>query len=76
MSDQYRQSLVIVRRREVESRTGLSRSAIYERIQSGDFPRPVNLGAKAVGWVEAEVDDWIARRIAERDQVGSKRGAA
>ncbi len=76
MSDQNRQSLAIVRRKEVESRTGLSRSAIYERIQSGDFPRPVNLGAKAVGWVEAEVEDWIAQRVAARDQVGSKRGAA
>ncbi len=75
MSDQNHQSLVIVRRKEVESRTGLSRSAIYERIQSGGFPRPVNLGAKAVGWVEAEIETWIAARIAARDQVGTKRGA-
>ena len=48
----------------VKQRTGISRSSLYAKIQRGEFPAPVNLGARAVGWVESEVDRWIADRIA------------
>lgn len=57
----------LLRREEVENRTGLSTSTIYQRMLNGKFPKPVPLGEKARGWVEAEVDDWISARIAERD---------
>ncbi len=54
----------ILRRRQVEERTGLSRSTIYARMSENAFPRPVNLGGgKAVGWIEAEIDAWIKERI-------------
>ena len=49
---------------EVMARTGLSRSTIYVRLEQGRFPRPVSLGSRAVGWVEAEVDEWMRERIA------------
>ncbi len=49
---------------EVLARTGLSRSTIYVRLDQGRFPRPVSLGGRAVGWIEAEVDEWIRERIA------------
>lgn len=49
---------------QVRQRIGLSRSSLYAKIQRGEFPAPVNLGARAVGWVESEVDRWIADRIA------------
>ena len=49
---------------EVMARTGLSRSTIYVRLDEGRFPQPVSLGARAVGWIEAEVDDWMRERIA------------
>ena len=48
---------------EVLARTGLSRSTIYVRLDQGRFPRPVSLGGRAVGWIEAEVDKWIRQRI-------------
>ena len=48
---------------EVLARTGLSRSTIYVRLEQGRFPRPVSLGARAVGWIEAEVDEWMRARI-------------
>ncbi len=54
-----------VRRPEVTARTGLSRSTIKVRMREGCFPRPVLLGGRAVGWIEAEVDEWIRERIAE-----------
>ena len=50
---------------EVLARTGLSRSTIYVRLDHGRFPRPVSLGRRAVGWIEAEVDEWIRERITE-----------
>ncbi len=51
---------------EVRSRTGLSRSTIYMRLELGRFPRPVSLGERAVGWIEAEVEAWIRERVEER----------
>ena len=55
----------ILRLPEVQRRTGLSRSTIYVRLDRGLFPKPVSLGARAVGWIESEVDEWIRERIAE-----------
>ena len=53
---------IILRRPQVEARTGLSRSTLYQYIQDGLFPRPVSLGARAVGWLESDVTAWIAAR--------------
>ena len=53
-----------LRRPEVTARTGLSRRTIQVRLAEGRFPRPVSLGSRAVGWIEAEVDEWIRERIA------------
>jgi prophage regulatory protein len=50
----------IMRRSEVESETGLSRSTIYQRIKAGTFPKPVHLGARSVGWRVADVDAFLA----------------
>jgi len=51
---------------EVMARTGLSRSTIYERVARRRFPRPVSLGERAIGWIEAEIDAWIRERAGER----------
>lgn len=53
----------LLRRPEVEARTGLSRSSIYARMAEGTFPRPVRLGKYGVAWIEAEVDEWVGNRI-------------
>ena len=50
---------------EVQNRTGLSRSTIYVWRIEGRFPRPVSLGARAVGWIESELNEWIRERIEE-----------
>lgn len=54
----------ILRLPAVKARTGLSRSSIYLRVSQGIFPKPVNLGARAVGWPEHEVAALNAARIA------------
>lgn len=56
--------LRMLRRPEVERRTGLSCSTIYARIAARTFPSPIQLGGNVVAWLEAEIDDWIAARIA------------
>ncbi|MFZ5620689.1 MAG: helix-turn-helix transcriptional regulator [Pseudomonadota bacterium] len=53
----------ILRLPAVKARCGLSRSAIYQRIADGNFPAPVPLGGRAVGWSEQEISEWIESRI-------------
>ena len=55
---------IILRRKQAESRIGLSRSTIYARIAEGSLPHPVNLGGgRAVGWIESEINEWVQARI-------------
>ena len=58
-------AISILRLPVVKSRTGLSRSSIYARVAEGNFPRPIALGGRAVGWIESEVQQWIEERIAQ-----------
>ena len=61
----------ILRLPAVKTRTGLSRSTIYLRVSQGTFPRPVSLGGRAVGWVEGEIQSWLAERIAASRKVAA-----
>lgn len=56
----------ILRRKQVEMETGYSRSTIYLRITQRLWPKPVNLGARAVGWPANEVAAINRARIAGR----------
>jgi len=55
----------LLRLPEVIARVGLKRSAIYQRMSDGRFPRSRSLGPKCTVWVEAEIDEWI-RGVAAR----------
>ena len=50
---------------EVSDRTGLPRSSIYAKIQAGDFPRPIKLGARSVGWLEADINSWLDEKVSQ-----------
>ena len=54
----------ILRLPAIKTSTGLSRSSIYLRIAQGEFPKPVSLGGRAVGWPASEVAALNAARIA------------
>lgn len=65
-------ALTIIRRKQVEARTGLSRSTIYAKLRlnpkrpsdfDSTFPKPISVGAKAVGWIEAEIDAWLTAQV-------------
>jgi prophage regulatory protein len=53
----------LLRRKQVESQTGLSRTTIYENMTQGTFPRPIKIGERSVAWLESEINDWINNRI-------------
>jgi prophage regulatory protein len=52
----------ILRLPEVIKVTGLSRSSIYAMIDRGQFPKQITLGARAVGWLDSEIEAWIEKR--------------
>src|SRR5579883_3262746 len=56
----------ILRRAEVEQRTGFKRAHLYSLMRAGKFPRALRLGIRAVGWDSTEVDAWIAERLKDR----------
>ena len=53
----------MLRLENVKSKTGLSRSTIYRFMDKGRFPHKINLGLRAVGWLESEVDKWLDEKI-------------
>ena len=53
----------ILKRNEVQARTGVSRSGIYQKMAEGEFPKSISLGPRAVGWLESSIDEWIQSRI-------------
>ncbi|WP_133018597.1 AlpA family transcriptional regulator [Sphingomonas sp. PP-CE-1A-559] len=54
----------LLRRPEVLSRVGLSRSTIYNEMALGNFPRPIKIGRRAVAWHASAIDNWISSRPA------------
>ena len=64
----HKSDTTLLRLAQVKARTGLSRSTIYLRIRAGEFPAQVSLGARAVGWLEAEIERWIATQV-ERSRI-------
>lgn len=62
--------IAIERLPAVMARTGLSRSSIYAAIAAGTFCEPVKLSRRAVGFMSAEVDQWIKTR--ERSGVATQ----
>ncbi len=66
MAKQADTAPTILRRKQLESRLGLSRSTIYDRINpkseryDPDFPKPIKLGARAIGFIESEVNTYLA----------------
>jgi prophage regulatory protein len=49
---------------DVRVRVPYSRSTIYQLMAQGKFPKPIKLGERAVAWVEADIDQWMADRTA------------
>jgi prophage regulatory protein len=57
----------MLRRHQVEARTGLSRSTLYDWMKNNKFPKPVKLGERIVAWRESDIDNWLKSRISAGD---------
>ncbi len=54
----------LVKLRAVKDWTGLSRSTIYAMMKSGEFPKSISIGARAIAWADTDIQAWIDSRIA------------
>jgi prophage regulatory protein len=66
----------ILRRPAVTRKTGLASSSLYAAIARGEFPKPIKLGERSVGWLSREVDAWIEARAAQRGDAWQELGDA
>jgi prophage regulatory protein len=62
----------ILRLENVIVRTGHTRSTIYRDMNNNNFPKPISIGIRCVGWIESEIDSWVANQI-QRSRNGSKK---
>ena len=53
----------IIRLPQTIQKTGLSRSTIYSLVSRGEFPQQIKLSPRTMGFLESEIDEWIAGRI-------------
>ena len=63
-----------LKRKQVCEKTGLSWTTVWRLQNEGEFPRPYRLTPKRVGWLEAEVEEWMATRPAAMEPEGSSDG--
>lgn len=63
----------ILRLKQLTERIGLRRSTIYDRMDSqsprydATFPKPIKLGAAAIGWIDSEITTWIEQRMSAKE---------
>jgi len=56
----------IMRRGEVERKTGFKRAHIYNLMKEGKFPQAKRIGLRAVGWDSLEIEQWVAERLGQQ----------
>ncbi|WP_177409491.1 MULTISPECIES: AlpA family transcriptional regulator [Pseudomonas] len=63
----------ILRLKQLSERIGLGRSTIYDRMDAqsprydATFPKPIKLGAAAIGWIDSEITTWIEQRMSAKE---------
>ncbi|CRM57415.1 AlpA family transcriptional regulator [Pseudomonas sp. 25 R 14] len=56
----------IMRRDEVEQKTGFKRAQLYSLMKAGKFPQPKRIGQRAVGWDSQEIERWVVERLGQQ----------
>ena len=54
--------LQMLRRQDVEKKTGLSKATVYRLVKERKFPQPIQLTERAVAWRSEEIDEWLESR--------------
>ena len=71
--DDAPQTQRFLRRPEVERLTGLTCSTLYEQMQRGTFPRPINISRRLMVWLEDDIARWQASMIAANKEIANRR---
>ncbi|WP_411726049.1 helix-turn-helix transcriptional regulator [Methyloglobulus sp.] len=58
----------ILRLPQTVAKTGLGRSTIYNLVSRGEFPQQIKLSPRTMGFLESEVDQWLAGKVEARNQ--------
>lgn len=58
----------LLKRKEVERLTGLSRSSIYRAMQEGTFPHSIKIGGRSVAWSSEDIEQWIHERLKQSQE--------
>ncbi|EKT64551.1 AlpA family phage regulatory protein [Providencia burhodogranariea] len=64
----HTQTVKILRIRAVMAKIGVARSTIYDWLNPKSkrydptFPKQRQLGKQSVGWMEADIDEWLLNR--------------
>ena len=58
----------VIKLKEVLAKTSLGKTTLYALLKQSQFPKPISLGQRAVGWIESDIDSWILEKIRARDQ--------
>ena len=67
------EEMIILRLQEVIFRTGLRRSTLYDLIAKEEFPHPISISTRTVGWIEGEIIEWIVNRAINYRKTSSKK---
>ena len=61
-------SYQLLRLKQVREKTGLKRSQVYLYMKTSDFPRSIKIGPTSVAWLESEINEWIEKKLSDRNQ--------
>jgi prophage regulatory protein len=64
------QNQTILRYKHLTQRLKLSRSTIHRLLARQAFPNPIVLSSHAVGFLESDIDAWVASREIVRASTG------
>ena len=64
---------MMIKLKEVQKMTSLSRSSIYAYIDKGIFPAQVKVGERSVAWNYDEITNWLKGRILARDVANAEK---
>ena len=63
---------MMIKLKDVQRITSLSRSSIYAYIEKGIFPTQVKLGARSVAWLESDIQSWVESKINARNAMNDE----
>ena len=70
MTETPNQSISLLRLPDVMARTGFKRATVWNMVKDGRFPKPIQIGLRAIAWPSTSIDSWIQGCIDKADKVG------